>query len=328
MRKITAIILTTIAVLSAFGGCSSVGVKKEAEIILDMNENRTIKDGYISQCAYVENDDYTVDTFEITRRQTNTDKKEDIVIGNATIKNSYFSTDVVCKLTYNYYDNGGWVLDECEFLTDDTPPTSYPLQGVDMWLVGFDKVDGAGYEGYNIRYSYLDSDRMIPEKQDFSQNNDRWSTNVFFVYNGKYHTVTAKMCFVFDQKQGWIIDNAVHGTYYKICAILTSITCDFTALVGTFVRQTSNVQQENNNYLVIDYFDEGTKEIKGSYISNARKEKIVSDFTTTFDVINMCMDIYYCNEYNAKGSRHFSYDFVADEWHSNGFWIEGDFIRQ
>lgn len=327
MKKIAAIMLTLITVLSALSSCSSVKLKKEAEIIQDMNENKTVKDGYISQCRYVENDDYTVETFEIMRRQTNMDKKEDIIIGNATIKNSYFSTDIVCKLTYNYYETGGWALDECEFLTDDTPPTSCPLQGIDTDRIEFEGLSTKDYEGYKISCSYLDSDRMIAEEQDFSQSNDGWSTNVLCVYYGNHYTVTAKMYFVFDQKQGWIIDSNVHGMSRNISAILTDITCDFTALVGTFVKDTPNIADKNSDYLIIDSFDEETNEIKGSYIADARDQNIVSDFTAVFNTIEMKMEIEYYNIDNRKIGSCFSYNFVTDEWRNNAIWL-ASYVRQ
>lgn len=75
MKKYFLMVAVFTVFLLLISGCQTANVKTQNEIMQDMNMKTAVKKGYI-KCHFVEDDDYTVDKFEIMRRQTNTEKKK------------------------------------------------------------------------------------------------------------------------------------------------------------------------------------------------------------------------------------------------------------
>ena len=308
-----------VAVFTVFllliSGCQTANVKTQNEIMQDMNMKTAVKKGYI-KCHFVEDDDYTVDKFEIMRRQTNTEKKEDIVIGNATIKNSYFSTVIVCKLIYNNY-NGDWILDDCEFLTEDTKPISYPLKGIDPNCFNFDYVCKREYEreyGELPHGSGIDSFDvdLAVTRQDFYESDNGWINTIVYTKEKPHYTYTAVMEFIFDQQSGWIIDKNAHDCKKYNSPRVVRIDYDFSVLTGTFATS-------NGYELIIDSYDEDSNIVRGSYKHRFYNNWIeYNNFTAYFNKSKMQL-------YNDDFFLY--YQFACDGW-SESSWGDGVYERK
>lgn len=89
--------------------CGRGGVKSEKEIMADMQEKGVMDVVAISDVPIEE-----ISSLKILKRQTNKERKNDFVY--VTVEADTETAHFVCsmKLTYNYYDDQGWVLDEYE----------------------------------------------------------------------------------------------------------------------------------------------------------------------------------------------------------------------
>lgn len=62
---------------------------------------------------------------EVIKRQSNAEDKEDIVYCTLTAENSFYRTQRQYRLLYNFYDEGGWILDEATPENEDEWTEAY-----------------------------------------------------------------------------------------------------------------------------------------------------------------------------------------------------------
>lgn len=105
--------------------------KSENEIKADISEEmRTINIGFDWEyITYNESFVLEIEEFEIEKRQTN--KKDDTIYCNITMQNENFKSYVEYVLYYNYYDEGGWILDDYDTLEQEIQP----LKGLEEDLI-------------------------------------------------------------------------------------------------------------------------------------------------------------------------------------------------
>lgn len=136
--------LGTLLVLCALllCSCGRGGVKSEKEIMADMQEKGVMDVVAVSDVPIEE-----ISSLKILKRQTNKERKNDFVY--VTVEADTETAHFVCsmKLTYNYYDDQGWVLDEYEPYAEGENSTK-PLKGPDNSVVDdFFEVLHEHYEG-------------------------------------------------------------------------------------------------------------------------------------------------------------------------------------
>lgn len=109
--------------------CGRGGVKSEKEIMADMQEKGVMDVVNVSDVPIEE-----ISSLKILKRQTNKERKNDFVY--VTVEADTETAHFVCsmKLTYNYYDDQGWVLDEYEPYAEGENSTK-PLKGPDNSVV-------------------------------------------------------------------------------------------------------------------------------------------------------------------------------------------------
>lgn len=109
--------------------CGRGGVKSEKEIMADMQEKGVMDVVAISDVPIEE-----ISSLKILKRQTNKERKNDFVY--VTVEADTETAHFICsmKLTYNYYDDQGWVLDEYEPYAEGENSTK-PLKGPDNSVV-------------------------------------------------------------------------------------------------------------------------------------------------------------------------------------------------
>ena len=109
--------------------CGRDGVKSEKEIMADVEEKRAMDVIAVSDLPIEE-----VSSLKVLKRQTNKELKNDFVYVTveADTETAHFVRSM--KLTYNYYDDQGWVLDEYEPYAEGENSTK-PLKGPDNAVV-------------------------------------------------------------------------------------------------------------------------------------------------------------------------------------------------
>lgn len=123
--------LGTLLVLCALllCSCGRGGVRSEKEIMADLLEKGVMDVVAVSDAPIEE-----ISSLKILKRQTNKELKNDFVY--VTVEANTETAHFVCsmKLTYNYYDDQGWVLDEYEPYAEGENSTK-PLKGPDNSVV-------------------------------------------------------------------------------------------------------------------------------------------------------------------------------------------------
>ncbi len=101
MRRISKMFILIFSLTILLCGCNNTA--KKAQIISDINEFGV---------ELFEKEKIEITDCEIIKRQTNKEDKEDIVYCKLFSKTSYCDHEFQYKLTYNFYDEGGWILDD------------------------------------------------------------------------------------------------------------------------------------------------------------------------------------------------------------------------
>lgn len=115
MKKNRLLIILGGIILGVFelSGC---GIEKP----LDENELLESINGMDTELSFV-----TFDNLEITKRQTNDESKTDAVYCTISGQSKYADYTVDCILYCNFYDQGGWILDEVEISDYEYDVTSF-----------------------------------------------------------------------------------------------------------------------------------------------------------------------------------------------------------
>lgn len=104
-------------------GCSS-NIVKEDKIKEDILCNEKVANIFSSR--FFDEYELSISKFDVEKRQINSESKNDIIYCNTEINNNYYLINLSLKLVYNYYDEGGWILDNVEILKKDKTVTSGP----------------------------------------------------------------------------------------------------------------------------------------------------------------------------------------------------------
>lgn len=94
------------------------------QIVEDLSKNEVLKNCFPSD--FVKNSKLNYVSHKVIKRQTNSEEKTDLIFCSIKSKNKYFTADLETKLVYNYYDEGGWILDETIISEKKVVPISAP----------------------------------------------------------------------------------------------------------------------------------------------------------------------------------------------------------
>lgn len=121
-KQLLAVCLLLVGVL-CLSGCGSSNVS-EKQIEEDLAAEVDVTLIGIDYGSYFEERDLEVKDVVINKRQTN--EKDDTVYCTVTMEDDWYQCSAEYVLIYNYYDQGGWILDD--YYAEDQMIT--PLQGV------------------------------------------------------------------------------------------------------------------------------------------------------------------------------------------------------
>lgn len=329
---ISAIVIGIIIVIALIVNANKLSGVSMNQIETDISELSVVTNGVI-ESEYTPFTPYTVDSVEIEKRQTNINDKEDIVYCNIVISNEYYQTDLQIKLVYNYYDDGGWVLDEKDFIETQT----FPISGVAIDNVYVDYLDYSN--GFNDYASISQGSNFDRTKLQLVAHNTDLENKIDIVeYQYTYDKVivNAQLIFNFDDNLGWTIDSKNKNST-SCCPLVQNVIVDWEKiLLGTFSCDAGRYK----NHLIIESFNPTTKEITGKYsvweettYYNPSFEKN-ENFSTTFNENEISFTITVsCHNGGTLTntvSRTIEYDIFHDTWYIAvfGSWNDWDFVRQ
>lgn len=236
-RSITiigAILLSLICLLAA--GCDSDGNGKgisgiipgfdDREIPLsqlaeDITQSNAVQSCYSSE--FTGPSAYTYQDIEIVKEQINTENKNIITYSDITIENDFFSIVLYVKTIYNYYDDGGWIMDE---LSIEEMKQITPIQGPDRELVS------AYLEEQKIKWQYNRFEKFVDrDLGSFSVTDVKLIDESTAYANARYQTtnVTTEGYIAFiHTEQGWCLKEELP------LYVIESCNADYSCAIGRF----------------------------------------------------------------------------------------------
>lgn len=254
----TILILFTIVLFLSISGCGNTNDETigNNESVINSNDGRMIsisklksdilENPSIQTCftsPFTTESEYSVTGFEIIKEQINDSDKNIITYSDVTVENEYFSVNLQLKTVYNFYDIGGWIMDELyiEEITHVTPTRGPSPELVEEYIIPLYSISGF-YQGKehnlileNNVFSVTESVLINPE-----------CSNVFAQYQTDNVTITGTFMFFFSE-EGWTCD--VEKPAYHI----VEYTADYSQALGSFSTESGPVVQSVDlNVISID----------------------------------------------------------------------------
>lgn len=221
----------------------------ETQVKDDLIKREEIQNCFSSDYTYESS--YTLSSFAIEKAQLNSEKKQDIIYCNISVVNDYFNVDLYAQCTYNYYDIGGWILDDLSVLEknvnpiraaegqelvnkviNESPDDHYPDR------IAVDTMDGRSC--ISLRHGELSLvDCVLYE--------DSMLTGINVCYKSDVLDVKGRYFLRFDSINGWRIDS---DSLYeeKLVMMIDDYTADYSSALGKF----TSVQVGGRNILKYD----------------------------------------------------------------------------
>lgn len=178
--------LLLVCFVCVLAGCGSANkVRDETEISADVQA----QDAIITDCAL------RVDSFSVTKRQTNPENKNDFVWCTIKASNKDFSYSADYELTYVLY-NDGWQLEGCYKGETSITPARYPTQEEATEIVR-ERFSDNELKKYNAKTSEAGTTIVYPFLIIGGPNIKNG------VYYGDYIDMDYTVWFTFDIRSGW-----------------------------------------------------------------------------------------------------------------------------
>lgn len=295
MKKIPVLLLFLMAIF--LFGCRSDTVSK-GDIMLDVEQQESLQTCFRSN--FVSESQFRVEDLEIDKRQTNLDDKTDLIYADIIIINDYFRISLSSELEYNFYDEGGWTLDNSIYNVEDIQPINCPeidlvkakldeesaenivIQGV----VGEDSID-LDYETYTWKEAELKTDTCV----------------YYLESNTKVSQIKAHVELIFDKNDGW---KYKEEPYKSI--IIDDFSYDYSCAIGTFESYDMRLTIHSIENNLVDYELEYTDTPpEGLICTLDRRVDSLNPYTATL--------ITYCT-YNGTSIpfAYYEYDADRDVW--------------
>lgn len=174
--KKTIILLFVGMCMLIFTGCTT-SVKDEDEILTDFAN-------YEENLSFLD-----FNSIEISKRQTNKDDKEDIIYASIIGEGEFATHEYECKLVYNYYEQGGWILDIVEIQN---------CLATELDTIGDNEILSMVNDSpQNYLYGDYDSANFNIESREFSQDTLSCTTTLNFQTscNKKWDLLQRGSCF-------------------------------------------------------------------------------------------------------------------------------------
>ncbi len=200
MRKLLNLTVCIILCIGIFSACGNPmnNVANENKIVSDVN-NMNIEQ--------FENEGIEITSCEIIKRQTNKEDKNDFVYVKLFSENSFRKLEYQYKLTYNFYDEGGWILDEISPENKNEWKLSYlDAEGKDILesMIWFENCDANEEEWRNSHYlGEVNGEHYIATEQYNEYDNSIYfkvyNTQGNFVFSRGYNEDTAPSMMTFQE---------------------------------------------------------------------------------------------------------------------------------
>lgn len=216
--------------------------------------------------------------YEITKRQTNSENKEDVIFCDIFLSNEFYNITIQEKLLYNYYDEGGWKLENNYFISKCIEANSAPDSSSVINCIKNNKIEYkhkynrdvkcffCTYDDeyyslalYNNKKSEMYFDKYELEKIEFDKATQKASVN--FKVSSNVLSANISYPLECDSEDGWISEQSLglkENEDYNICLVL-NFEYNYDKLIGktykiSSMAGTSNlirIDSVNSNFITI-----------------------------------------------------------------------------
>ena len=185
--------------------------------------------------SFTEADTFELDHYELIKEQINEEDKEDLVYATVTVKNTYFEVVLNVKCVYNYYDKGGWILDEFYIeSTEQVTPIAAPSKNLVADYITDGSVVNDRYTGkilcsYQMQNYQLESGTLAFKEWMLDETGH---ANLLTSYQSKVLSVEGHYEVIFEEND-WRIVNEDDRVIMQI----DSYTSDYSNATGSFTLE-------------------------------------------------------------------------------------------
>ncbi|MBQ3074257.1 MAG: hypothetical protein IJD19_06335 [Ruminococcus sp.] len=240
MKKVICTIMCLIIVAS-LSACGTPKATPDNTIENDVAD--IVSDIDLSNCFtsdFVYESDFKHIGSELNKRQTNIDNKEDIVFYDIKIANDYFEIIYTYKLLYNFYDEGGWILDD--YSLEDKTITPIKAAEADLILEQWNE------KRYYVNHTEYTLDGYKEFYGSFNDHSAEMGESICVLDAEKAHTIltldvscslshaTGNITLDFDKENGWKFSESSDDKYSDLVPYLsvTDLECDYSIAEGDF----------------------------------------------------------------------------------------------
>lgn len=262
MKKITVILFGILLIcgLTACGNLKETPTKTLENDVKIITEEIVLYEDFESD--FVRDSQYKYVSSYLSKRQTNLEDKQDIVFYDIIIQNDYFEIVYSYKLVYNYYDEGGWILDN-KILDEKTVTPIKPAEAeqvVDLWYEKEIYINKTNYMRDNIKdfSGSLSKSNCDITNGKIELDSNTLQTKIYLDISNSLSNIKGYIPLEFDSQNGWYIPNLNNpdedNTVYP-CLLVSELTCDYSKAEGEFacgeysLSLTINEQQGTVDYV-------------------------------------------------------------------------------
>ena len=236
MKKIS-ILWVIILVMSLLIGCNSSKGVSTKQLITDISENTVLSNTLTSE--FVPETMFKCIEHQVIKRQISENNTKDIIYTNIIGANDYIRAELSAILTYNYYDVGGWILDDVKIESKSLSP----LQPANAEMVMASIKDITGNPYPNIYY--WGAKDVLGEISPFVSNfnvlnsqliDEEKETRINIQLTSCVSDIVGYVSLSFDDQNGWQWSKYDNGTAKTLPCIFISEdpVIDYQAILGTY----------------------------------------------------------------------------------------------
>lgn len=292
---------TLLLVILMLSGCGMGKVSKNT-LETDIISSDIIQTIYTSN--YTNSSEYKLKECTISKEQINKDDKQDIIFCDVIVENQYFNVITSLQVLYNYYDKGGWILENIMVSNDSikvspiAPPEADLIQNTILENV-------TNKENYKIGFIYnnqlYENYMNTLEFKDFHYDKDTsFSCQLNATSSGSHIVVNGYFQIKFDELSGWELYNFSENKNDEMISsmIVTDVDSDFSSALGKYFI--NSFSEYSHEFL-------GSEELIIESINNGKIKYSIGDFSyeADFNPFTYSFELYY--NYGETENLYYTY---------------------
>ena len=297
MKKRIIILFLLVCLMMCFSACTTntkTSTKTIENDIIELVENFNLQEKPEENYIYdlVELNNYKFVSSNIIKRQTNQEEKEDVIYLEIVAQNSSLQISFNQKMSYTYYDEGGWILEDSSLEEiNQITPIAAPQEELitKTWVdCGRDFVNQTEYKCLNdSHFSGVFSDSISQKILNIEFDKKEKIAKLYMEITSSLSTSKGYIPLKFDDKNGWISQEISEYDVDELTFVVTELKCgDYGSAIGVFEEMASPILKTRMTVHSIDV-NNGTRIVSIDYdfVTGVMEDYTESHFETSFNPV-------------------------------------------